>query len=203
MNPQNSPIPPAVPGTAGSGGSATQTGGTFSETKNKITQTARDAASKVKTAAASTAAKAKDEAGRLVSEKKEQAAERVGGYSSALHESAQAFEEQDPNIAWFTHRAADKLQNVAEYMRSCNYSGLRTDCEGFARRHPAAFFGGMFFAGLMIGNVMKASQRKLTQPEDDRRYNFEDPETMGQTGVGESFNPQNQLSETERTSAGL
>jgi hypothetical protein len=159
MNPQNTPTPSMPAGDLGTGGGGTQSGGAIADTKQKIAQTARETASKVKAAASDTVAKARGEAERIASDKKESAAERIGSYSSAIHESARSIEQKDPNIAWFTHRAADKLQGVADYMRNSDFGCLRGDCEGIARRHPAAFFGGMFFAGLLLGNMVKASRR--------------------------------------------
>lgn len=167
MNPQNSPISSA-PGATGSGGSSTENSGKLQQAKQAISQTA----SKVKEAAADTASRAKTEAERLATEKKETAANRVGGYSSALHESARSFEEKDPNIAWFTHQAADRLQGVADYLRQRDFAALREDCCGVARRHPAAFFGGMFVAGLLIGNMLKATARPRNQ--NDGSLEFDD-----------------------------
>lgn len=123
----------------------------------RIKSTARETADHVKQAASSTVARAKEEAGKIASDKRRVAAERIGGYSSAIHDSAKSLEEKDPNIAWFTHRAADRLQSVADYMRERDLRGLRSDAEGIARRHPAAFFGGLFVAGLLVGNLLKAS----------------------------------------------
>lgn len=158
--------------------------GTLAGTKTAITQTARDAASKVKSVASNTATRAKEEAERLASEKKDQTAERIGGYSSAIRESARSLEEQDPNIAWFTHRAADRLQGVADYVRTRDFGALRQDAEGIARRHPAAFFGGMFLAGLVLGNIVKASQRKL----DEDRYGYdEEPDWMRESNPNEDM----------------
>jgi hypothetical protein len=145
----------APAGEPGSGGG----GGILTETKQAVIQTARETKEKLKSATAETAARARDEAGRMAQQKKDDAAGRVAGYSSALHESAKSLEEEDPNIAWFTHRAADRLQGVADYVRTRDFSGLRTDAENVARRHPAAFFGGLFVAGLVLGNVLKASGR--------------------------------------------
>lgn len=159
MNPQNSPTSSDNPGVGG----VTESRSTLAETKTQIAQTARDAATKVKGAASTAAARAKEEAERFASDKKETAAGRIGNYSSAIHETARSLEEKDPNIAWFTHQAADKLQGVADYMRHRDLSNLRQDVEDIARRHPAAFFGGMFLVGLLAGNVVKASQRKLDE----------------------------------------
>jgi hypothetical protein len=166
MNSHNAPVPFAAADEFTSGGGA-ETRGALAETKDKLTQTARTAASKVKTAAADTAEKVKERAEDMADDKKETAATRLGDYSSALHESARTLEEKDPNIAWFTHRAADRLQNAANYMRGRDFSGLRDDAERIARRHPAVFFGGLFLGGLLVGNLVKASRRKIGGADSD------------------------------------
>ena len=195
MNPQNSPTPS---GGTGSAGTATEVSGTLTETKNQIAQTARDAATKVKTAATKTVGRAKDEAERFVTDKKETAAGRIGSYSSAIHETANSLEEKDPNIAWFTHQAADKLQGVADYMRNRDLAALRHDAEDIARRHPAAFFGGMFLAGLLIGNVVKASRKKLDGEPHPTDYDSES--AQDETG---SDSPDPSLTDADRAAAGI
>ena len=168
MNPHHS-ILSAPAGDSGPGGGGAQNGGALAETRQKFTQTA----SKVKSAAADTVAKAKGEAQRIANEKKETAASRLGGYSAAIHDTARSIEEKDPNIAWFTHQAADKLQSVADYVRNNDFACFRGDCEGIARRNPALFFGGMFFAGLLVGNMLKASRRRYDERHRDFGYDRE------------------------------
>src|SRR5689334_11542084 len=109
MNSQNGPIPFAAADENVTGGGGAETRGALAETKDKLAQTAKTAATKVKTAAADTAGKVKERAENMVDERKETAATRISDYGSALHESARSLEEKDPNIAWFTHRAADRL----------------------------------------------------------------------------------------------
>ena len=172
MNPQN-PSSPSAPGMTTGPSSPPEAPGKLTQAKQAISQTARDAATRVKTAAGDATARARAEAERLAAEKKEAAASRVGGYSSALHESARNLEEQDPNIAYFTHQAADRLQGVADYIRNRDFSSLREDCSGIARRHPAAFYGGLFFAGLLVGNMMKATARPRSS---DSSFAYDDSE---------------------------
>ncbi len=205
MNQQSTFTPSATTGSTTPSDSSTGNPGALSDAKNSITSTARDAAAKLKTATASTVAKAKDQAAQLAAEKKAAASERIGGYSSALHDSAKSFEQNDPNIAWFTHRAADKLQGVADYMRSRDFSGLRQDAEGLARRHPGAFFGGLFLAGLLIGNVVKASQRKAANSGDNFRAprDPQDNESNGGEGHYDDLAPSPALTAAEREAAGL
>jgi hypothetical protein len=164
-----------------------------------ITQTARQTASKVRDAASSTALRAKEEAQRFAAEKKETTANRITSYSSAIHDTARSLEEQDPNIAWFTHRTADRLQGVADYVRNRDFATLRHDAEDMARRHPAMFFGGMFLAGLIVGNVVKASRRNLENQDYARGGDDETawPESGNPTGM------KSELSEAERSAAGI
>jgi len=192
MNPQNAFTPST---TAGDSDTSAEKTGPLTDTKNKITQTARDAAAKVKSAAT----KAKGEAQRMVTEKvtekKDTTAERIGSYSTAIHDSAKSLEAKDPNIAWFTHRAADRLQGVSDYLRKTDFNGLRGDCENIARRHPAVFFGGMFVAGLLVGNLVKATARRGS---DQGENSDEDESPEGQTELAQS-----DLTAAERNAAGL
>lgn len=197
MNPKN----PTSPSASMEG---SQTSDTLTELKTSAAQTTREAANKVKSAATSTVSRAKEEAERLAREKKEQAAEQIGSYSSAIHESARAFEEKDPNIAWFTHRAADRLQTVADYMRNRDFAALRRDAEDVARRHPAGFFGGMFVAGLVIGNLVKASQRRALERDyrgpSDAPWMNPEPSLGAQPELPMSSSP---MPSTPSTSAGI
>jgi hypothetical protein len=132
---------------------------TLSDAKQKMKSAARETVAEIKNAANSTVTRAKEEAGKIASEKRSHAADRIGSYGSAIHDSAKSLEEKDPNIAWLTHRAADRLERVADYVRNRDTHQLRVDVENIARRHPAAFFGGLFVAGLALGNLLKASNR--------------------------------------------
>lgn len=156
-NSSNPSGPSTSPNTSTSAG-----GGTLSA----VAQNARDAAAKVKSATAETVHRAAATAETLASEKKDEAAMRVDSYSNAIHESARSLEEQDPNLAWLTHRAADRLQGIANYVRERDFRTLRSDAENLARRHPAVFFGGMCLAGFVLGSALKASQRALTESGD-------------------------------------
>jgi hypothetical protein len=167
MNPQKlRQIVCAPAGDSEAGGSDST--GTLAQAKEKITSTARDTAARIKSAASDTAERAKSEAQRIASETKEQTASRIGGYGSAMYESAKSFEQQDPNIAWATHRVADRIQGMADYVRTSDLSDLRADAENFARRHPLAFFGGLFIGGLVIGNLLKARRTEDETPADEQ-----------------------------------
>jgi hypothetical protein len=128
------------------------------EPRSAIASTAREAKAKVSSAASEAASRVKESAEKVVADKKDAVADRVGAYGSAIHDSAKSLEEQDPNIAWLTHRAADRLESVANYVRDRDFSGLREDAANLARRHPVAYFGGMCVAGLVLGSVIRAAR---------------------------------------------
>jgi len=135
------------------------------EPRSTIAGTAKEATAKVSAAAGEAASRVKEGAERMVQEKKTTVADRVGAYGSAIHDSARSLEQQDPNIAWLTHRAAERLESVANYVRDRDFSGLREDAASLARRHPAAFFGGMCVAGLVLGSVIRAARSASQESE--------------------------------------
>lgn len=133
------------------------------ESRSTAVKTAREAAAKIRPAAAETAARMKESAEKIATEQKENAADRVAAYGTAIHESANSLEKQDPNIAWLTHRAADRLESVASYVRTRDFRGLREDAEDLAHRHPVAFFGGMCVAGFVLGSVIRAARSSAVE----------------------------------------
>jgi uncharacterized phage infection (PIP) family protein YhgE len=122
-----------------------------------ISNAARDAASSIKSSATKTAAQVKDQAADLAQRGKDQTADKLDTYGQAVHETADGLEQEDPNLAWLSHQAADRLQKVSDFVRNRSFGELRKDAESLARRHPAAFFSGLFVAGLVAGTLIKAS----------------------------------------------
>jgi hypothetical protein len=158
---------------AGSSGSGSVTD-TLAEARQMLADTAKSTARRVKTATRETAERARTEAERIATEKKQDTAQRIDTYGNAIHESARSLERDDPNIAWLTHRAADRLQNVANYVRTQDFGALRRDAEDVARRHPAAFFGGMFVVGLFLGNILKAHRPAGVEETDNENFSADD-----------------------------
>ena len=156
MNPSNSSAQP-------SGGQNENSSGSNKSVMETVRQTATD----LKTATTATATQAVADLKQTATEKKNQTADRVQAYGSAIHDSAKSLEQDDPNIAWFTHQAADRLQGVATYVRQRDFQGLREDAENLARRHPLPFFGGMCLVGLILGNIVKASGKSVGASASD------------------------------------
>jgi hypothetical protein len=124
----------------------------------------------IKATASEASTALKEKASDIARQQKGGVADRIGSYSSAIHRRAESMEAEDPNIAWLTHRVADRLSSAADYMRTRDLQDLTTDVENFARKHPAAFFGGLFVTGLVVGNLVKATA-KSTGSEGTSRPN--------------------------------
>jgi hypothetical protein len=200
MNPQNSPSSSEPAGETSTDGGVAETSGARSEKKSTLAQTAREATAKMKSAVSGTVARTQEEIEHIAAQKKEQTAGRLGTYSEAIHDSARSLEEKDPNLAWFTHQAADKLQHVADYLRNRDFANFRHDVEDTARRHPAAFFGGLFVAGLILGNVVKASRRNVDTPANP---NAPDGDSSGGSWREADEARPADLTESARSAAGI
>jgi len=152
----------------------------------------RDAADKARQAAGKVATQAKDKVAEVAEEQKGAAADKLGSYSSRLRDTARTAEEQqDPNIAYFADKAADRLESVADYVRTADLSRIKQDAEGIARRNPALFLGGMLVAGLVIGNLAKASVQSLRENEQDDGEDFDEPYPDGHDSPAEAGDEMN------------
>lgn len=165
MNPTN-PSQSSSSSAENSAQAGNPTGAGPTGTAQKIKDTARETVDQIKSAASDAVNRVKDEAADMADQRKSGVADRLGSFGSAVHKSAESMEQEDPNIAWLTHQAADRLSRAADYLRQHDFSQLRADAEDVARRHPVAFFGGLFAAGLVIGNLMKATASAVSDSED-------------------------------------
>ncbi len=174
MNPSNVSPPSGSPDF----GSSPSSGGTLHDKAQELKSQASQSAQSIKQKVSETAAQLKDDAVRAADERKRTVADRIGGYSSAIHNSAKNFEEQDPNIAWFTHEAANRLQSVADYVRQRDFQQLKVDAENVARRHPAVLIGGSFVVGLLLGSLLRAGGSAAMEESSERDSDYDyDPET--------------------------
>ena len=133
-----------------------------------IKEVAQDAAGRVKQSVSETASKLKGSAAEMAEQRRAETADRVGRVGQSLHNTAQSMEQEDPNIAHYAHRIADRLDHVADYVRNRDLAAMKEDASDLARQHPVAFFGGLFVAGLVIGNLVKAGAT-ATQESDHER----------------------------------
>ncbi len=151
--------------------SAGNASGSVAGMSQSVKEATRNTVNQLKSTATDAAGRIREQAAGMVDERRTQVADRIDSYGNAVHRSAESLEGDDPNVAWLTHEAANRINQVAEYVRARDLNQLKEDAAGIARQHPVAFFGGMFVAGLVVGNLLKATQRtaphvSTTYPEE-------------------------------------
>jgi len=136
----------------------------------------REMARDFKQAGVETARRVKEKGEAFLGEHKHTAADSIHHCGDALRGAAQQLRErQDQTLASFAEKAADQLERMSGYLDSKQIEDIRNDVEGFARRQPQVFYGGMFAAGLALSRFFKASQSKP-------RENFDVPEVKQDYG---------------------
>ena len=107
----------------------------------------------------------KDRARTLAEQQKQAGADQIGGVARAVYEAAREIELKMPQAAGFIHDAAAKLEGAAASLRERSVDELVGSFSKFARKQPAAFFGGAVLAGFALSRFLKSS----AEPSDEQR----------------------------------
>ncbi len=132
-----------------------------SSTKEKLSDTAKDAAGQVATAAKSQATEAKSAF-----------ADRVEEQSADLRKASEAFDGM-PMASDAVKYLSDNLAQAATAVRDLDLSNVHHDLTQFARRNPLVFFGGAAALGFLAARALKASERSsvyVATSDDDHEY---------------------------------
>ncbi|MBX9633765.1 MAG: hypothetical protein K2X44_02180 [Magnetospirillum sp.] len=88
---------------------------------------------------------------------RQRAAQAVGGMAGALHRIASDVNAENKTMGHYTDMAAERLDEVADYLRDANWGQVIEGAEGFARRQPYWFMGGAVAAGFVLARFVKNS----------------------------------------------
>jgi hypothetical protein len=132
--------------------------------KAGIVSGARDITSEVKHIASDVAGDAKKAAESKLGAGKDFAAEHLGAVAYALRHTSQQLRSEESGITEFVEKAASSVDSVSHYLQTRTLSQLIGDVEGYARREPAVFLGGSFFAGLLGGRFLKSATPSRPAP---------------------------------------
>lgn len=100
----------------------------------------------------------KERARELAEEQKQAGADRLGGVARAVHHAADQLDKDlPPEASRYVHKAAEGIERVSSAMRERSVGELLDDLNDFARRQPAAFFGGAVLAGFVLTRFLKSS----------------------------------------------
>ena len=125
--------------------------------KAGIARGAHEISSEVVHVASDVAGQAKNLAESKLHEGKNFAGDQLGAVASALRSTSDVLRSKDSALTDYVERAASSLDDVSMYLGTRTLAQLINDVEGFARREPAMFLGGAFFAGLLGGRFLKAA----------------------------------------------
>lgn len=107
------------------------------------------------------------------------AADALGSVAQSLVFSSQQLRDQDQRaIGGYVERAANKVEQLADYVQNTDAGQMADRVENFARREPALFLGGAFALGLLGARFLKSSRR--AQPQ--QRTGYADQATTAQMG---------------------
>ncbi len=159
-----SPQSSTYPGSAGSDATASGSDQTEAFPNQNAGSSSDSTAESLRAASRKAVAQLKDRARQLADQRRVDVAEKIDGYSSSLHQTAQKLEQRDANLAWLAHQAADRVERAADYIRERDVMELRDDAEDFIRDHPVLVFGALFAGGVIAANLFKASERRITRP---------------------------------------
>lgn len=88
---------------------------------------------------------------------RQRAAEAVGGVAGALHRAASDMNAENETMGRYTNMAAERLDEVAHYLRDTDWNDVVHGAEDFARRQPYWFIGGAMAAGFVLARFVKNS----------------------------------------------
>jgi len=115
--------------------------------KDQIAGRARD----VKDSAVEAGRKAADK----IDEQREPSARALENAATTLHDKAGSLPggEKVANIA---HKAADKMQSTADYVRNHDVNAMWSDAEDFVRRYPGQMLAAAAVIGFLVGRAVKS-----------------------------------------------
>ena len=93
----------------------------------------------------------------MVGERKDQAASSLDSLVNVLRDGAGRLHGEQSFLGDYAETAAERVDRLARYLREGDPEKFVRDVEGYARRRPEVFMGGMFVAGLVLARFLKSS----------------------------------------------
>ncbi len=119
----------------------------------KIVDQAKQAVTHV---ASNVASQAKEQVNAQFDTRKDKAVETIGNVATAIRETSDKLKGVGP-LGDVAGRAADGIEQVADFFEGKQIGDVVKDVERFARREPALFIGAAFAIGLIGGRFLKSS----------------------------------------------
>lgn len=149
----------------------------------EATQAVKEVSRRVKEGASEALNQVKDQAGSAVESQKRIAAERIGAVGDAIRQTAQCFagseDDQPAFVGRLAEQAADKVDEISDYVREHDLKELVGGFENWARRNPVLFLGGSFIAGLLVARFLKSTRQPGDQENKGSSFSLKDKSDSG------------------------
>jgi hypothetical protein len=104
---------------------------------------------------------------------KTRATQTLGSVAQKLNSSRQQLrDQQQAGIGKYAEQAANKIEEISQYLENASLNDVATRVENFARREPAFFIGSAVALGFLSARFLKSSQRNQ-QGEMNTRQGFQ------------------------------
>lgn len=157
--------------------------------RDRAKDSVREAREKAMTQVRERTDSARQGATRMVDERKRTLADSVHALASAFDAAANSLSDGQQNrLADWSRELSGRAHRMASYLEEQDTRALVNDLEDTARRHPTAFMGTTFAAGLAAGRFLRSTQRT-------------DTGVAGENGVDFDFHPDAALLADDRPEA--
>ena len=149
------------------------TGDTGQSTGEQTRQQMHDMTQQAKEAAGNLVDQARTQVKTQLSSQKEKAAESLGSVAESIRQTGSQLREQDQPlpVGQYADRAAEMVDQVADYLRNREIDEMVGQVEELARRQPAVFLGTAFAIGFMAARFLKSSS-----PGGGQRNSYRTPQ---------------------------
>ena len=134
---------------------------------------AGDALGQAKSAAGDALGQAKQKTTSWVETQLDVAADSLHNVAAAVRQAGEQFGSQDPNfhqVADVATSAANTVEGISTRLRDATVDEIIVETEGFARKQPSLFIGGVFALGFVLARFLKSTSGSVgsIQPSGDR-----------------------------------
>jgi len=139
----------------------TQGTGTSGDVKQEVADKAGEVLSQTQEKAGEVVDQVKQQATTQIDTQKGRASDALGSVALAIRQTGTQLHEQDnAQIAQYADKAAQQVENLANYLRNTDISQMAAQVERLARRQPALFLGGALALGLFGARFLKSSSQQ-------------------------------------------
>jgi hypothetical protein len=144
---------------------------------------ASNAAHRARERATEMAHRAGDRANQALDEQKGRVASRLSRMATSMRDASHCFADNDEaGLGDYVEKAADRIEDLGDYLQEHRFEDLRHEAAMFLRRHPEIGLAGAVVGGILLGRFLRASTQNEFDDEADYRdddYGYDGDRWLG------------------------